>query len=193
MIVVDIDGTIADMRHREHLLQAQLDVAECKGMQCPYLIKKTKEPECLRVASCENKKITQAQWDAFLDEKQLMKDGVIPNSREVLFHASLYHEIVFITGRNEATKKATTLWLKDVFGFKQSINLVMRPKKNRDPAEVIKRELLAEIKLAHSDDGLMYAFDDDEVMEAVYKKHGFKWFQAPHCWAVIREIMGLFR
>lgn len=192
MIIVDIDGTIADCRHREHLLEPQLDVESCKQLACPYLLRRN-EPECLRPAACEHKNVTQIQWDAFLDEQQLMKDSVIPLSHEVLTQANLYHEIIYLTGRSERTKKATVLWLKDVFGYKGSINIVMRPANNRDTAEVLKDKLLSEIKLAHPSGGGLFAFDDDEVAGLVYKKHDFQWFHAPHCWSVIHKTIGLFK
>ena len=196
MIVVDIDGTIADHRHREHLLEPQLNVEICKRISCPYLsgnLEHTDEPSCMRAASCEHKKITQIQWDAFLDGKQLMKDGVIEYSSEVLGQIGLYHEIVFMTGRNENTRKATTLWLKDVFGYTDAINLFMRPANNREAAEVLKGNLLIQILLSRSATSNLYAFDDDEMTASVYRKHGFQWFHAPRCWDDIYKVMGLFQ
>jgi hypothetical protein len=187
MILVDIDGTVADHKHREALLTPTLKLEECEP--CEFF----KDESCLRAASCKSKIIDQGQWDAFFDHDLMMKDGVVRFSREVLEQARLYHDIIFLTGRNERTRNTTTVWLRDVFKFDHNISLYMRESDDHRPAPEFKGDKIASIKLAHANEATnLFAFDDDLGMKKIYKGHGFKIFSAPGCWEFIYETMGLF-
>jgi len=190
MIVVDIDGTIADNRHRQHLLKPVLDLDACRQIKCPYLQPDLLEPFCLKQASCDKKHITQDQWDNFLNPELILQDGIIPYSQEVLATAVMYHDIVFLTGRNEKVRQATTIWLKDVFGVKMTISLHMRTTTDHD--QDYKRGVLSSIKLAHDMGSSLYAIDDDLTVADAYKEQGFKFFHAPGCWENMYSVMGIF-
>ena len=190
MIIVDIDGTIADARHREHLLEPTLDLGKCKDLKCPFL--KSEPTRCIRPQRCEHKTITPDKWDIFWDTEEIMKDGVMDYSKDVLEMAAMFHTIVFLTNREEKTREGTTLWLKEVFQFSQPVHLYMRPDDSRESLVDFKVRMLGVIKVAHGPTERIYAFEDDHDVAHAYFNHGIKIFSAPDCWGEIHGVMGLF-
>ncbi len=190
MVIVDIDGTIADPRHREHFLEPTLDLDECKKLKCPFL--KSGPTRCIRPLPCEHKAITADKWNVFWDAEEIMKDGVVPFSREVLEVAVMFHTVVFITNRQEKTREATTLWLKEVFGFSQPVNLYMRPDNSSEGLVDFKIRTLGVVKVAHGPAEQIFAFEDDHAVAKGYGQNGIQVFLAPDCWDQVHKVMGLF-
>lgn len=147
-IVFDIDGVLADCSHRLKYIQG------------------------------ENK-----DYDKFYSDKEIMKDKPIETSRKILdmlyelyvmedFYrpTEFYGEVIFITGRNEICEEATHNWiLRNMDMFEGSFKLYMRPKNDYRPAHEVKKDL---IEKHIGFENILFAFDDDDQINEMYKKHG---------------------
>jgi hypothetical protein len=90
--VIDLDGVLADVRHRLHHLESK-----------------------------------PRDWDAFF--AGLPDDQVLPEGRAVVDRLTPDHDLIYLTGRPERTRKATEAWLRR-HGFPRG-ELIMR--RNGDP------------------------------------------------------------
>ena len=151
-IVFDIDGVLADCSHRLHYIQG------------------------------ENK-----DYDKFYSDDEILKDKVFKNGK-TFFHAiersisedcrneHYYNErgefskirIVSITGRNEKCESATEKWLWDNI-INTAISVYMRSENDYRPAHEVKKDL---IEKHIGFENILFAFDDDDQVNEMYKKHG---------------------
>jgi hypothetical protein len=127
LAVVDLDGVVADVRHRLHFLE-----------------RKPKD------------------WDGFF--AGIPDDSVLPEGRAVVDKLAEDHEIVYLTGRPESTRRATEAWLE-----RQELpraKLIMRRAGDRRPARLTKPALLR--RLAADGRRVAVVVDDDlQVCEAL--------------------------
>lgn len=124
LAVVDVDGVVADVRHRLHHLRGR------------------------------------KRWDAFF--AAAADDEVHAEGAAIVATLDSDHDVVFLTGRPERLRAATSRWLAD-HGF-DGHQLVMRPEGDRRPAAIVKLERLAELAEGRS---IGIVVDDDpQVLEA---------------------------
>lgn len=125
--VIDLDGVLADVRHRLHFLETK-----------------------------------PKDWDGFF--AGIPDDDVLPEGRAVVEKLAEDHEIVYLTGRPEATRRDTEAWLE-----RQELpraKLIMRRAGDRRPARVTKPALLR--RLAAGGRRIAVVVDDDQqVCEAL--------------------------
>lgn len=147
-IVFDIDGVLADCSHRLHYIQGE-----------------------------------DKDYDKFYSDEEIMKDKPIETSRKILdmlyelyvmedFYrpTEFYGKVIFITGRNEICEEATHNWiLRNADMFEGSFKLYMRPKNDYRPAHEVKKDL---IEKHIGFENILFAFDDDDQVNEMYKKHG---------------------
>ena len=146
-IVFDIDGVLADCSHRLHYMQKPIK-----------------------------------DYDKFYSDKEILKDKVLKNG-QMLFNAidrSIEEDyrsksgelekvrIAFITGRNESCRFATKKWLWDNI-TNLTVGLRMRPTNDWRPAHEVKKTL---IERYIGFENILFAFDDDDKVNEMYKKHG---------------------
>ena len=151
-IIFDIDGVLADCSHRLKYIQG------------------------------ENK-----DYDKFYSKEEILKDKVLKNGQTLLhaidrsidedaknkfFNGEIGEfsriRIAFITGRNESCRSATKKWLWDnISDF--TLHFYMRPKNDYRPAHEVKKDL---IKKHIGFENILFAFDDDDQVNEMYKKHG---------------------
>lgn len=151
-IVFDIDGVLADCSHRLHYIQGD-----------------------------------DKDYDKFYSDEEILKDKVL-KSGKTLFNAiersisedcrnkHYYNEIgefskvriVFITGRNESCYTATEKWLWDNI-INTAVSIYMRPENDYRPAHEVKKDL---IEKHIGFENILFAFDDDNQVDEMYKKHG---------------------
>lgn len=152
-IVFDIDGVLADCSHRLHYIQG------------------------------DNK-----DYDKFYSDEKILKDKAL-GSGFILFRSILYLledintpsrlrnreeiRIALITARNKRCTKATVDWFLDNMKKFQKdrfkCNLFMRPEKDWRPAYQVKESLIEEYI---GFENILFAFDDDDQVNEMYKKHG---------------------
>lgn len=86
--VFDIDGTLADAKHRLHHIIPDPNVVYEK----PF----------------------KKDWDNFLSDELVAKDAPIKQTWELLYSLlRQHHRVIFITGRPEAQREVTYNWLYD--------------------------------------------------------------------------------
>ena len=152
-IVFDIDGVLADCSHRLHYIQG------------------------------DNK-----DYDKFYSDEEILKDKAL-GSGFILFRSILYLlddintpnrlkngeeiRITLITARNKRCAKATADWFLDNMKRFQKdrfkCNLFMRSENDWRPAYQVKEDL---IKDHIGFKNILFAFDDDDKINEMYKKHG---------------------
>ena len=101
--VIDLDGVVADVRHRLHFLESK-----------------------------------PKDWDSFF--AGIPDDPVLAEGRAVVDRLAADHEIVYLTGRPESTRRDTEAWLER--NLLPRAKLIMRRAGDRRPARIAKPALL---------------------------------------------------
>jgi hypothetical protein len=110
-------------------------------------------------------------WDAFFDG--ISDDAVLPEGRAVVDRLATDHEIVYLTGRPERTRKQTDEWLAR-HQLPQG-RVIMRPEGDRRPARQVKPRLLRSLA---ADRQVAVVVDDDVAVCAALEKDGWRVLRA---------------
>lgn len=135
IVLVDIDGTVADIRHRLHFI--------------------------------ENK---PKNWKGFFDE--VLDDKPIEEIIDVILTLSTKYEIVFCTGRKEATRAKTEDWIKRYFGEEFKFTLLMRKNNDFRSDVITKPEILLNSGIKPEE--VVIAFEDRTVVVEKWREMGIK-------------------
>lgn len=115
-------------------------------------------------------------YEKFYSDEEIMKDKPILNLDRILFNIQYANEegsdidIKFITARNIKCITATAEWLEKYFSIMvEEGDILMRPEKDWRPAHEVKEDL---IKKYVGFENILFAFDDDDKINEMYKKHG---------------------
>lgn len=142
LIFCDIDGTVADNTHRQHLLG---DVGSGKKLDWGAFL----NPDAV-----------------FLDTpipraKENLHHFMWPN-----------YSVIFLTGRSEGLRGVTNRWLIQHMGIETSPStLVMRPDGEFSKVTEFKSKILVEHRIANPTSHFMY-IDDDPYMWGIARKYG---------------------
>jgi hypothetical protein len=131
IVVLDIDGVIADVRHRLH-----------------YLAQRPKD------------------WAAFF--AAAADDPVLEIGADFAHKAATTHRIVYLTGRPERLRRATSAWL-DAHQLPPG-PLIMRRDGDRRPGAVIK---VHELRRLRGESPVDLLVDDDETVLEAARSAGF--------------------
>ena len=147
-IVFDIDGVLADCSHRLHYIQG-----EDKDYEKFYSKEELWKDKPIKAGM----KIVDMLYNLYA-----MEDFYRPTE--------FYGKIILLTGRNKVCEEATRNWIlrnTDMFG--SLFKLHMRPKNDYRPAHEVKESL---IEKHIGFENILFAFDDDDQVNEMYKKHG---------------------
>lgn len=113
-------------------------------------------------------------YDSFYSYDEILKDKPILNLDKILLNiqcaGSSDIDIRFITARNIKSITATAEWLEKYFSIMvEEGDILMRPEKDWRPAYQVKEDL---IKKHIGFENILFAFDDDDKVVEMYKKHG---------------------
>lgn len=115
-------------------------------------------------------------YEKFYSDEEVLKDTPIPNLGNLLFEIRNANykgsniDIKFITARNIKCITATAEWLERRFGIMiEEGDILMRPTNDYRPAHEVKEDL---IKKHLGFENILFAFDDDDQVNEMYKKHG---------------------
>ena len=145
-IVFDIDGVLADYSHRLKYIQG------------------------------ENK-----DYDKFYSSEEVMKDRLILDITDIIIALGNFDDytgvdeedqtrIIFVSGRNRKCLSSTIWWLETNLNVCiNEDNLFLRSENDWRPAYQIKEDL---IKKHIGFENILFAFDDDDEVNDMYKKHG---------------------
>ena len=144
--VIDLDGVLADVRHR-----------------LSFLERKPKD------------------WDGFF--AAIPDDDVLAEGRAVVEKLAANHELVYLTGRPEATRRDTEAWLER--HELPRAKLIMRRAGDRRPARVTKPALLR--RLAADGRRIAVIVDDDPQVCAALEEAGWPVLRAD--WMIQPETL----
>lgn len=136
LAVIDLDGVVADVRHRLQHIQGP-----------------------------------RKDWTAFF--AGVGDDGVLAAGRAVLDRLVGDHEIVYLTGRPERTRRATEDWLE-----RHQLprgRVIMRRDDDRRPARSLKPQLLRSLARGRE---VAVVVDDDVAVCAALRREGWPVLQA---------------
>jgi len=152
VIICDIDGTIADVRHRLHYIQNEDGT-------------KKKKPD----------------WDAFhaacVDDPVFADVTTVVNSLRVGSCGCGYsgNNMYFLSGRNEIVRPQTEKWLEDVADMAHYEALVMRKAGDRRPDTEVKLEMIRQLGLTPDD--VLCIFDDRQRVVDMWRQNGYRVMQ----------------
>lgn len=113
-------------------------------------------------------------YDSFYSYDEILKDKPILNLDKILLNIQCAEssdiDIRFITARNIKSITATAEWLEKYFSIMvEEGDILMRPEKDWRPAYQVKEDL---IEKHIGFENILFAFDDDDKANEMYKKHG---------------------
>jgi hypothetical protein len=151
VIICDIDGTIADVRHRLHYIQN------------PDGTKKKKPEWDAFHAAC----VDDAPFTDVIEIVDTFRTGSCGcgYSRKRVF---------FLSGRNDVVRPQTELWLEKV-GFSYPEALYMRKAGDRRPDTEVKLEMVRELGLTPDD--VLCIFDDRQCVVDMWRENGYRVMQ----------------
>lgn len=112
-------------------------------------------------------------YDSFYSYDEILKDKPILNLDKILFNMQCSEgsdiDIKFISARNIKSITATAEWLEKYFSIMvEEGDILMRPEKDWRPAYQVKEDL---IEKHIGFENILFAFDDDDQINEMYKKH----------------------
>jgi hypothetical protein len=131
LAVVDIDGVVADVRHRLRLVEQQ-----------------------------------PKRWEEFF--ARATEDPPLAEGVALVLELAGEHDVVWLTGRPERTRRLTEQWLADQ-GLPTG-TLLMRPDRDYRPARFTKREELRRLRRRRE---IAVVVDDDPEVTATLAADGF--------------------
>jgi hypothetical protein len=131
LAVVDIDGVVADVRHRLHYIEGR-----------------------------------PRHWDRFFSAAT--DDPPLPEGVALVKELSADHDVLWLTGRPERTRRATKAWL--AAQRLPTDPLIMRPNRDFRPARVTKRD---ELRRLRADREIAIVVDDDPQVLELLAAEGF--------------------
>ena len=153
--IFDIDGTIANIKHRLHFIQNLWGV---KGS--------IPDPKCNNF---------KPDWDAFFNA--CGDDAPIPEVIALLRELADHNTIIFITGRSDAIRDKTIAWLNWYVGFFHYESLYMRKAGDHRPDHIVKSELLDQILQFSPLDKILGVFEDRKPVVDMYRARGLQVYQ----------------
>ncbi|MGK4001125.1 hypothetical protein WMF31_00770 [Sorangium sp. So ce1036] len=162
LLIVDVDGTLADDVVRRHL--RPVPEPHCLGAVPPEQIERYMAPELVALDRC----VTGSRL--FLLSLILGAGRARPN-------------VTVITARWDTLRDITAAWLELHFAFLRPQGLLMRPRGDVRPSIEVKLELA----LRCGKGGVW--LDDDPEMLAVAERHGFVPLKAPEVYGRV-EVPG---
>lgn len=147
VIICDIDGTIADVRHRLHYIQ-----------------------------NPDGTKKAKPDWDAFhaacVDDTPFL-DVMQVASTLYQTGSALY----FLSGRNDVVREQTVEWLQRHRFYRghSYTDIIMRKAGDRRPDTIIKLEMMRELGLTPND--VLCIFDDRQCVVDMWRENGYRVMQ----------------
>lgn len=180
IVVLDIDTTIANNKHRAELIERS----------CIVCLSPVEYLAACPMCGSKETQVSQDSWDAFLDPDLMADDIPVPRAQETVDRMrAMGYEIFFLTGRRETTRQVTDDWLTRHFGKTPAETLYMRREDDYslDAALYKERALrrLMDENDAHKASFLF--FEDDPYVFAMYEKYGLV-FRSPEVWEHLMPV-----
>lgn len=151
-IICDIDGTIADVRHRLHYIQN------------PDGTKKSKPDWAAFHAACVD--------DPPFKDVITVVDTLRTGSCGCGYGSVKLH---FVSGRNDVVREQTVRWLEKHCGFYDYESLSMRKANDHRPDPEVKLEMVLDLGLTPND--VLCIFDDRQCVVDMWRTNGYRCLQ----------------
>ena len=145
LYIFDIDGTVADCRHRLHYIFP--DINDHDSIHAPNF---------------------KADWDSYGKKTHL--DAPIWNTIRTLEFLQKSAEIWFFTGRSEDNRLDTSWWLCEYINLDSPPNITMRPLNDTRRDTTIKQEMINNM-LTEDRERLVAVFDDRKRVVDMWRKN----------------------
>lgn len=176
IIIFDLDGTLALIDHRRHLVEKELafnkffDALPIKE-QREYKVKFP--PHVIQDMILKLEKWSP-DWDTFYDLCHMD----IPNWPVMAMfdclHGTRGYQMYIFSGRSEVVKQKTIDWLHLNGIHEGDYELIMRPDKDYSPDEQLKKKWLTEIG---GPNRVFCVFDDRDKVVKMWREQGITCFQ----------------
>ena len=168
MIIFDLDGTLRDCTHRQHLVQK---CKKCNG-KGTILLDQGQYSKWSECTSCDGKP-KKPDWDAFY---AAAKDD-LPIEPTCNLLVALWHteDVHIWTGHSVDYEAETIKWLETHLGIKASwkLGLKMRPHKDYTPDDSLKERWLLEVGAGN----IQCVFEDRQRVVDMWRKHEIVCYQ----------------
>lgn len=150
-VIVDIDGTVANLDHRLHHIQTE-----------------------------DGTEATHEQWEKFYQNcvNDQPEEEIIQLVESLEYN---YYQIIFCTGRPETYREETTKWIQRNIDFQESFgfDLVMREEGDLRHDSQVKPEILFKFlnKENISKDEILFIIEDRDSMVKKWRDIGFRCIQ----------------
>lgn len=175
MIITDLDGTIALIEHRRHLVEKKMAFQQwfdSLSVSAQQHYERMLPPEGIMESFLSVTK-WKPDWGQFYD----LCDKDDPNIPviELLSTMASYHEIFVFSGRSQVVREKTVEWLHkyDV----PCTELVMRAEKDYTPDEVLKLQWLEKYFPGDKKREILFILDDRQKVVDMWRRIGLTCFQ----------------
>jgi hypothetical protein len=177
LYIFDLDGTLALIEHRRHLVEARETCTECKGTGFDPVTSDASNHPCV---VCDGKQTVKRtpDWNAFFEacDKDLPNWPVIGTLMQLY---SVGCDVRIWSGRSDAVKQKTLLWLHSATRIpliKLELMLKMRAADDFTPDEQLKRKWLNTMGKQERA-RLAAVFDDRNKVVKMWRDAGVACFQ----------------
>lgn len=149
-LICGLDGTLADCSDRLRHIDPSYCVKWVQKMERknPYTLSADALSELKRMqAKISERGSFREEWDLFFSDDEIVKDGIIASTFDLISYYAIEGRLVFFTGRPEKTRAATRSWLKcGKFSYTDGdfadSPLIMRPDGNHEDDTTLKVKML---------------------------------------------------
>lgn len=182
IIIFDLDGTLALINHRKHLVEKNVAYERWLNLQTTERLEQLSEysKKVLPSRITEmflNETGWKPEWDKFYElcDHDLPNDTVIQLYKMFTIDISHDWSVYIFSGRSEVVRQKTTQWLRKygIFGMDTS-SLFMRPKDDFTPDDELKKKWLEQIGGAQR---VFCVFDDRDKVVEMWRSMGITCFQ----------------
>lgn len=184
IIIFDLDGTLALIDHRRHLVEKKLAFTiwwENLPADDPAKLLEQFDPGKNGFAALIDHFVTTTNWKANWDEFYEGCGKDLPNHPVIEIYNALNNshietdwDIYIFSGRSEVVRHKTNEWLENNEVYISSLRLFMRPDKDYTPDEELKKKWLMEIG---GPDKVFCCFDDRQKVVDMWRSMGITCFQ----------------
>lgn len=192
--IIDIDGTVARDTHRALYNMSPCDCGdfvrtkdERTGRWSIFNRAGIVTSDCQKCHGTGKAEPTREDFLKYIAPENVLTDEPIESAMSALQRLATNQVVdaVFLTGRHEGIRDATTEWLwRHLPPELENWSLVMRKSGDRRVATIYKSEQLDKIVSKQFN----IFIDDDPHMYSIYDRYNGIWLMAPGCWDYIAPI-----
>jgi hypothetical protein len=166
--IVDIDGTVCDSMKRVNEISKKYGLLNTYGVNGIW---------------------SRNDLSEFLQEDKIMEDTVIPGAERLNNIVDKYNgTLIFLTGRNEVSRRITRKWLTHKLNVDPIVPLFMGSSMNIKEHNIDDiKESIFRCRIYNTNPDANFIFlEDSKMVINRYAKYGLV-LKAPECWSVIGE------